>query len=105
MKNLKSYSEHNNLTDNNENVDYDIIGMHNSKIATAQTRRRQYLYNYHTGEKISADSKYELSRRIFDLAKRSDEIGDLAKYCLQIEKDSIAGDSISVTSPYRDSLD
>jgi hypothetical protein len=37
-------------------------------------------------------SKYELNSEIFKLAQKRDDVGILAQFCLQIERESIAAD-------------
>lgn len=37
-------------------------------------------------------SKYELNSEVFKLAQRKDDIGVLAQFCLQIERESISAD-------------
>lgn len=85
--------EDNNL---NENIDPDLLGITTKSGRRTGTRnpnrRRQYFYDYYTGKKISGKSKYELNSKVFDLAQRDDEIGILAQFCLQIERDSITTD-------------
>jgi hypothetical protein len=41
-------------------------------------------------------SKYELNSEVFKIAQRKDEIGILAQFCLQIERESIAADDYVV---------
>jgi hypothetical protein len=81
----------------NENFDSaDIIGIRdeggNRKLHSNTNRRNQYFYDYYTGKKISGKSKYELSQKVFELAQKDDDIGMLAQFCLQIERDSMAFD-------------
>lgn len=80
----------------NENIDADLLGITTKsgrRVGTRNPNRRtQYFYDYYTGKKITGKSKYELSKKVFDLAQRDDEIGILAQFCLQIERDSITTD-------------
>lgn len=80
----------------NENIDPTILGITSTsgrRVGTKNPNRRtQYFYDYYTGKKITGKSKYELSSKVFDLAQRDDEIGILAQFCLQIERDSITAD-------------
>ena len=77
-------------------VDPDILGITTTqgrRVGTRNPNRRtQYFYDYYTGKKITGKSKYELSKKVFDLAQRDDEIGILAQFCLQIERDSMTSD-------------
>ena len=59
---------------------------------TNPNRKIQFFYDYYTGKRISGKSKYELNTQIFELAKRDDEIGALAQFCLQIERESMSYD-------------
>lgn len=54
------------------------------------SRQDQDFYDYYTRGKIRGQSKYELNSKMFELAKRDDEIGTIAQFCLQIERESIA---------------
>ena len=44
------------------------------------------------GITFKANCKDLRNSKVFDLAQRTDEIGTLAQFCLQIERESIAGD-------------
>ena len=89
----------------NENVeDADIVGITTDKGRKRHVnpnRRNQYFYDYYTGSRIAGKSKYELSKQVFDMAKRDDEIGILAQFCLQIERDSMAHD-YDIESRFKD---
>lgn len=56
------------------------------------SRQDQDFYNYYTRGKFRGLSKYELNSEVFKLAQKKDEIGILAQFCLQIERESIAAD-------------
>jgi hypothetical protein len=90
---IKRFNE---IEDINENIDADLLGITTKSGRRTGTknpnRRTQYFYDYYTGKKIRGKSKYELNSRVFDLAQRDDEIGILAQFCLQIERDSITTD-------------
>ena len=90
---IKRFNE---IEDINENIDADLLGITTKSGRRTGTknpnRRTQYFYDYYTGKKITGKSKYELNSRVFDLAKRDDEIGILAQFCLQIERDSMTTD-------------
>jgi hypothetical protein len=79
-----------------ENIDPDILGLTTTqgrRVGTKNPNRRsQYFYDYYTGKKITGRSKYELNKKVFDLAQRDDDIGILAQFCLQIERDSMFND-------------
>lgn len=91
---IKRFNEIDNKV--NENIDPDILGLTTTqgrRVGTRNPNRRsQYFYDYYTGKKITGKSKYELNSKVFDLAKRDDEIGILAQFCLQIERDSMVTD-------------
>lgn len=90
---IKRFNE---IEDINENIDADLLGITTKSGRRTGTknpnRRTQYFYDYYTGKKITGKSKYELNSRVFNLAQRDDEIGILAQFCLQIERDSITTD-------------
>lgn len=80
-----------------KNLDPGILGISTKqqgrRVGTRNPNRRtQYFYDYYTGKKISGKSKYEINSKVFDLASRNDEIGLLAQFCLQLERDSITND-------------
>lgn len=75
----------------NENVDADIFGIQRTP-SYRGSRRGQMFKDYHTKQRFSGKSKYELSREIWKLAQRNDEIGILAQYLLQLERESIETD-------------
>lgn len=75
----------------NENVDADIFGIQRTP-SFIGSRRNQTFKDYHTKQRFTGKSKYELSREIWKLAQREDEIGTLAQYLLQLERESIETD-------------
>ena len=79
-----------------ENIDADLLGITTNTGRRTGTRNpnrgTQYFYDYYTGRKIKGKSKYELNSLVFDLAQRNDDIGILAQFCLQIERDSMTTD-------------
>lgn len=60
------------------------------------SRQDQDFYDYYTRGKFRGMSKYELNSEIFKLAQRKDDIGTLAQFCLQIERESISADDYIV---------
>lgn len=56
------------------------------------SRQDQDFYDYYTRGKFRGMSKYELNSEVFRLAQKKDDIGALAQFCLQIERESIAAD-------------
>jgi hypothetical protein len=71
------------------------------------SRQDQDFYDYYTRQKFRGMSKYELNREVYKLAQRKDEIGILAQFMLQIERESIASDDdiiSNISSIGRDSL-
>ena len=82
---------------NESNIDdADIVGITTPsgqrRLPKSKNRRSQYFYDYYTGSRISGKSKYELSKEVFQMAQRDDEIGILAQFILQVERDSIVND-------------
>ena len=81
----------------NEDVDdSDIVGITTPegrrRLPQTHNRRKQFFYDYYTGSRISGKSKYELNKQVFEMAKRDDEIGILAQFMLQIEREGIVHD-------------
>lgn len=74
-----------------ENVDADIFGVQRTP-SFVGSRRNQTFKDYHTKQRFTGKSKYELSREVWRLAQREDEIGILAQYLLQLERESIESD-------------
>jgi hypothetical protein len=60
------------------------------------SRQDQDFYDYYTRGRFRGMSKYELNSEVFKLAQRKDDIGILAQFCLQIERESIAADDYIV---------
>lgn len=75
----------------NENVDSDIFGIQRTP-SFIGSRRNQTFKDYHTKQRFTGRSKYELSREVWKLAQREDEVGILAQYLLQLERESIESD-------------
>ena len=57
-----------------------------------RSRQSQNFYDYYSRRRFSGKSKYELNTEVFNLAQRKDEIGILAQFCLQLERESIVSD-------------
>lgn len=74
----------------NESRDHDIFGT--KKQSNPHSRRNQNFYDYHTRQRVTGKSKYELNTALFDLSKRKDEIGIMAQFCLQIARESRVSD-------------
>jgi len=93
---IKRFNELEKSEEISENIDADILGITTNTGRRTGTRnpnrRNQYFYDYYTGKKISGKSKYELNSKVFDLAKRDDDLGLLAQFCLQVERDSMTTD-------------
>ena len=64
----------------------------NRRIPARTNRRTQYFYDYYTGQRMRGKSKYELNNKAFELAAKSDDLGMLSQFCLQIERESMAYD-------------
>ena len=75
----------------NEDKDQITFGLDKSP-SNIHSRQSQNFYDYHTRQRVTGKSKYELSSELFDLSQREDEIGTLAQYCLQITRESIVSD-------------
>lgn len=77
--------------DMNNSREYQITG-DNLKPSGIHSRRGQEFYDRYTKVKIMGKSKYDLSSETFKLASRTDELGLLAQFCLQLERESIMSD-------------
>lgn len=91
---VKRFNEFNNINEDKDNSD--ILGVTtpdgNRRIPKTNNRRNQYFYDYYTGSRIAGKSKYELNKEVFNLAQRKDDIGTLAQFMLQIEREGIVHD-------------
>jgi len=74
----------------NEERDHDIFGT--KKESNPHSRRNQNFYDYHTRQRVTGKSKYELNTTLFELSKRKDEIGTLAQFCLQVSRENRVSD-------------
>jgi hypothetical protein len=79
----------------NENRRTELFGV-DRKPSNVLSRQDQDFYDYYTRGKFRGMSKYELNSEVFKLAQRKDDIGVLAQFCLQIERESIAADDYIV---------
>jgi hypothetical protein len=75
----------------NERGRTELFGV-DRKPSNIVSRQDQDFYDYYTRGKFRGMSKYELNSEVFKLAQRKDDIGVLAQFCLQIERESIAAD-------------
>lgn len=75
----------------NEKGRIELFGL-DRKPSNVLSRQNQDFYDYYTRGKFRGMSKYELNSEVFKLAQRKDDIGILAQFCLQIERESIAAD-------------
>ena len=98
IKRFKEFNENTSATTAPEyNIDdVDITGLRDTqgrtKVHTGPDRRQQNFSDYYHGRRIVGKSKYELNDAVFKMAERDDEIGILAQYILQLERDSMAMD-------------
>jgi hypothetical protein len=79
----------------NESRRTEIFGL-DRKPSNIISKQDQDFYDYYTRGKFRGMSKYELNSEVFKIAQRKDEIGILAQFCLQIERESIAADDYIV---------
>jgi len=79
----------------NESRRTEIFGL-DRKPSNIISKQDQDFYDYYTRGKFRGMSKYELNSEVFKIAQRKDEIGILAQFCLQIERESIAADDYVV---------
>ena len=74
-----------------ERRDIEILGI-DKMPSNILSRQNQTFFDYYTRQKFTGKSKYDLNREVYKLAQRKDEIGTLAQFCLQIERESIVTD-------------
>jgi hypothetical protein len=86
MSNIERFEEFNENSRNRE-----ILGIDRMP-SNVRSRQDQEFYDYYTRQKFTGKSKYELNREVWKLAQREDEIGTLAQFILQIERESISSD-------------
>lgn len=91
---IKKFKEYTNKV--NEKARTELFGT-DRKPSNVISRQDQDFYDFYTHRKFRGKSKYELNSEIFKLAQRNDEIGTLAQFCLQIERESIAADDYIVS--------
>jgi hypothetical protein len=91
---IKKFNQFNNINENVINTGVTGLVSHDKgkKVHTNPNRTTQYFYDYYTGKRITGKSKYELNREVFDMAQRNDEVGILAQFMLQVERESMASD-------------
>jgi hypothetical protein len=100
---IKKFKEIQNL---DESSNTEISGLKRLP-SNIRSRQEQDFYNYYTKQKFRGLSKYELNKKVWEIAQRNDEIGILAQFCLQIERESIASDDDiinNISSIERDSI-
>lgn len=100
---IERFEEFGNL---NEKKRAEIFGV-DRRPSNKLSRQDQDFYDYYTRSKFKGMSKYELNSEVYKLAQRKDDIGVLAQFCLQIERESIASDEniVDITDRVLKSLD
>jgi hypothetical protein len=78
---------------NENNKRTELFGL-DKKPSNIISRQEQDFYDYYTRGKFRGMSKYDLNNEVFKMAQRKDDIGILAQFCLQIERESISFDNI-----------
>jgi hypothetical protein len=96
---IKRFSDIHKVEKVNEEVSGDtgLLGLSTGghrRIPAMTNRRTQYFYDYYTGQRIRGKSKYELNSEIFKMAQNDDEMGILAQFILQVERESMAYDYV-----------
>jgi hypothetical protein len=71
--------------------EYEILG-DKKKPSLIHSRRDQEFYDRYTRRKLFGKSKYELSTDVFAMASEKGNIGTLAQFTLQLERESIMSD-------------
>ena len=92
---IKKFNQYSDNEEINERGRTELFGV-DRKPSNVISRQNQDFYDFYTRRKFRGLSKYELNSEVFKLAQRKDEIGVLAQFCLQIERESIAADDYIV---------
>lgn len=92
---IKKFEDYSKSQEINERGRTELFGV-DRKPSNVISRQNQDFYDFYTRRKFRGLSKYELNSEVFKLAQRKDEIGVLAQFCLQIERESIAADDYIV---------
>lgn len=87
-KNIKKFEE---FTPSTNSREYEILG-DKKKPSLIHSRRDQEFYDRYTRKKLFGKSKYELSTEVFGMASEKSNIGTLAQFALQLERESIMSD-------------
>lgn len=93
---IKKFEDYSKSQEINERGRTELFGI-DRKPSNVISRQNQDFYDFYTRKKFRGLSKYELNSEVFKLAQRKDEIGILAQFCLQIERESIAADDYIVS--------
>ncbi len=98
---IKKFEEFNKKTEKTEKINKvseartELFGV-DRRPSLVISRQNQDFYDYYTRRKFRGKSKYDLNSDMFKLAQRKDELGTIAQFCLQIERESIAADDYIV---------
>lgn len=92
---IKKFEDYSKSQEINERGRTELFGV-DRKPSNVISRQNQDFYDFYTRRKFRGLSKYELNSEVFKIAQRKDEIGVLAQFCLQIERESIAADDYIV---------
>jgi hypothetical protein len=87
-KNLKKFEE---FVPDTKSKEYEILGSQ-VRPSNIHSMRDQQFYDRYTRKKLFGKSKYELNSEVFNLASKTDDIGTLAQFTLQLERESIMSD-------------
>lgn len=87
-KNLKKFEE---FVPSSDSREYEILG-DVKRPSYIHSKRDQQFYDRYTRKKVFGKSKYELNTEVFNLASKTDDIGVLAQFALQLERESIMSD-------------
>ena len=81
----------------NEKARTELFGNERSP-SNVISRQDQHFYDFYTRKKFKGMSKYELNSEVYKIAKKDKEnMGILAQFCMQIERESIAADDYIVS--------
>lgn len=62
------------------------------------SRQTQEFYDFYTRRKFRGLSKYELFSKMFKIAQKKDDLGYVAQFALQVERESITADDFIVAT-------
>lgn len=89
---IKRFKDFNDSINENNKSRPELFGNVGRRPSYVLSRQDQDFYDYYTRSKFRGLSKYDLNNELFKFAQREDEIGIIAQFCLQLQRESISAD-------------